>query len=94
MKSQGHKIPCPKCKQPLRHRGLSNLYWCNNPQCATYKGVPPIKVNAEAMVRMGEHLRHAMSDEVWAKVDDEIRKEDHPVFVDKKTGEVVKSGEK
>jgi hypothetical protein len=34
-----HRIPCPKCRTPMRHRALSNLYWC--PNCE--KVPPPIK---------------------------------------------------
>lgn len=69
---EGHKIPCPKCGQPLRHRVISNLRWCANQDCPDYHGVPPIKVDASKYAEMGKALRHAMSDEVWAEVDKEI----------------------
>ena len=62
-----HPILCPKCHQPLRHRGISNLRYCINPQCPDYKGIPPIKVNTDTMIQAQKDLANAMSDEVWNK---------------------------
>ncbi len=66
-----HKIPCPKCGQPMRHRVLSGLWWCANTKCSDYKGVPPIKVNAN-YAEMGKNLMYAMSDEAWNEVEAQI----------------------
>ena len=73
MSGMDRKVPCPKCGKPLRHRAISNLRYCVNPQCPTYKGIPPIKVNWKPNL----DLVHATSDEVWAKVEKEISDENN-----------------
>lgn len=65
--SNEHQIPCPKCHKPLRHRVISNLYWCANENCTDYKGIPAINVSAQAkdMMDSGKDLRNAFRDELW-----------------------------
>lgn len=63
MAHREHKIPCPKCGQFLRHRALSGLHWCANPDCPDYKGVPPIRVRCDARGHIA--LTKALGDEGW-----------------------------
>ena len=63
---------CVKCGNKLRHRVISNTYWCPNTDCSDYKGRPPIKVDWKPNLE----LNQAMSPETWARVDKEIKIED------------------
>lgn len=63
-----HKIPCPRCHLPMRHRVVSNLRYCANPNCLNYKGIPPINV---PKIR-NDSLVNAFSDEVWQEVEKEL----------------------
>jgi len=66
-----HVIYCPVCKKPMRHRVISNLRYCANPECDNYKGIPPIKVN----IKTDSPLRHAFSAAAWEEVDRQIKAE-------------------
>lgn len=47
----------------MRHRVISNLRYCANMNCPTFKGIPPIKVNRN-YYKDGADLKHAM-DSGW-----------------------------
>jgi hypothetical protein len=63
---------CSKCGLPLRHRIISNLRFCVNPQCEDYHGIPPIDVSSKVM--RNTNLEHAFSPEVWKQVEDDIKR--------------------